>query len=1195
MRNALTIARFEIATRLKRVSTWVYFAVFFALAMLWTAAAGGVIPHAVISFGSGKVWVNSPYAIAQTVSYLGMFGLTVIAAIMGRAVQQDFEYRVEHFFFSAPIQKWEYLSGRFAGAIAVLLIILSSIALGGMAGVLLPGLDPDRIGPVRPLAYVLPYFTVVLPNLLVLGGLFFCLAALTRRMLPVYIGSVLCLIGFLASQGLLRDMTNKSLASLLDPFGVVATSQLTAYWSISERNTRMLPLEGLLLWNRLLWLAIGAAVIGFSAWRFRMTQGGTSGRRRAAALADDSSDIVAVQLRRETPEPVSGWRLLPRVVWLNFRETVKNVYFGVIAFAGVLFLITSSSTAGDIFGTNTWPVTWQMLDLLSGTFSAFMLVIITLYAGELTWREREHRLDQIHDALPIPTWLPLLGKLLALMLLPVVLQALLMLCGIGIQSAKGYHHYEFGLYFKGLFGIELIDYWLVCVLAMTVHSLVNQKYLGHFIMIVYFIAITFAGVVGFEHNLYKFGVVPPYVYSDMNGFGHFLLRVRAFQAYWAAAAVLLAIAAYLFWVRGTVSGWRGRVAIARHRFTRPVMLLSAAGAIAMAGLGAFIFYNTNVLNHYQTADDQLARQADYEKKYKSLAEAPQPKITAVKLAVELYPREQQVRITGKYALLNKTARPVDTIHLLFFSGEQTIVNKLEFGVPAELTVEDKRIGLRSYTLASPLPPGGTTELTFDLTTGAHGFTNTGAFTDVEYNGSFVNGNLLLPIIGYQRGGEITADRERKKFGLPPSERMRDRDDPAGLAENELSGDADFITFEATIGTEADQFAIAPGYLQKEWTQDGRRYFEYRMDSPILNFFAFQSGRYAVKKDRWNDVAIELYYQPGHEYNLDRMIAATKSGLDYFTANFGPYQHKQFRIIEFPRYQAFAQSFPNTIPYSEGIGFIARVREGHKDDIDYPYYVTAHELAHQWWGHQVAAGNVQGGTMLVETLAQYSALMVMKHRYGEEKMQKFLQYEMDRYLLGRSTEQKKELPLSRVENQPYIHYRKGSVVMYALQDYIGEDNLNRAIHAFRDETAFKGPPYPNTTQLLAHIRAVTPPQLQYVIDDMFETITLYDNQATEAKARALPDGRYEVTMKVVAKKRKADELGKESDAPLADWIDIGVLDDDNKPLYLEKKKIDHEETEFKVIVTGKPARAGIDPYNKLIDRRPKDNTIAVEIG
>ncbi len=1194
MRNAFTIAGFEVATRLKRISTWVYFAVFFALAIFWVAAAGGIIKSAAVSFGSGKVWINSPYAIAQTVSFLGMFGMTVIAAIMGRAVQQDFEYRVEHFFFSAPIRKWEYLGGRFAGAVVVLLIILSSVALGGLAGLMLPGLDPDRIGPIRPLVYILPYFTVVLPNLLVLGGMFFCVAALTRRMLPVYIGSVLLLIGFLAAQGLLRDMTNKTVASLLDPFGVVATSQLTAYWSISERNLRLLPLEGYLLWNRLLWLAIAAVVIGFTVWRFRMAQSGSQGRR-ARAIEDATAEPAPVHARRMAPATVSGWRLLPRLTWLNFRETVKNIYFGVIALSGILFLAVTSSTAGDIFGTSTWPVTWQMLDLLSGTFAAFMLVIITFYAGELTWRERENRLDQIHDALPIPTWLPFLGKLLALMLVPVVLQALLMLCGLGIQAAKGYHHYEFGLYLKGLFGIELIDYWLVCVLAMAVHSLVNQKYLGHFIMIVYFIAISFSSSFGFEHNLYKYGVTPPYVYSDMNDFGHFLLRVRAFQAYWACAAVLLAVVAYLFWIRGTTSGWRERRVIARRRFTRPAAALSGAAAIAMAGFGAFIYYNTNVLNHYMTSDDRSARLATYEKKYKALADVPEPKVTAVKMAVDLYPSQQQVRMRGTYTIQNKTAHPISTVHLLIADEELVTVDKLEFGVPAKLVANDAPIGMRTYELASPLPPGGITDLTFDLAAGAHGFTNTGAFTDVEYNGSFVNTQSMLPVIGYQPRAEITADRERKKFGLPPGERARDRDDPVGLAINGLSRDADFITFETTVSTEADQLAIAPGYLQREWTVAGRRYFEYKMDSPIANFYSYQSGRYAVKKDRWNDVAIEIYYQPGHEYNLDRMIAATKSGLDYFTANFGPYQHKQFRIIEFPRYQTFAQSFPNTIPYSEGIGFIARVRENDKDDIDYPYYVTAHELAHQWWGHQVVAGDVQGGTMLIETLAQYSALMVMKHKYGEEKMQKFLQYEMDRYLLGRSTEEKKELPLSRVENQPYIHYRKGSVVMYALQDYIGEENLNRAIRAFRDEHAFKGPPYPNTTQLLAHIRAVTPPQYQYVIDDMFDSIVLYDNRAVSATAKALPDGRYEVKLKVISNKRKADELGKETEVPIADWIDIGVLDEDNKPLFLEKKKLEREESEFTLIVPKKPARAGIDPYNKLIDRRPRDNTVAVDVG
>ena len=234
-----------------------------------------------------------------------------------------------------------------------------------------------------------------------------------------------------------------------------------------------------------------------------------------------------------------------------------------------------------------------------------------------------------------------------------------------------------------------------------------------------------------------------------------------------------------------------------------------------------------------------------------------------------------------------------------------------------------------------------------------------------------------------------------------------------------------------------------------------------------------------------------------------------------------------------------------------------MRDGDPDDIDYPYYVTAHELAHQWWGHQVPGGDVQGETMLVETLAQYSALMVMKQKYGEAKMQRFLRYELDRYLIGRSTEQKKELPLSRVENQPYIHYRKGSLVMYALQDYIGEENLNRAIRAYRDEWAFKGPPYSSTTHLIARIRAVTPPELQYVIDDLFETITLYDNRAQSAqRRRRCPTAATRSTLKVVREEAQGRRRSaRRTTCRSHDWIDIGVLDADDEPLFLEKRKID----------------------------------------
>ncbi|MDQ6628100.1 MAG: hypothetical protein M3Z29_06545 [Pseudomonadota bacterium] len=1205
----LAIAWFEFRTRLKLLSTWVYFLVFFALALLWIAAAGGLFKDAAISFGSGKVAVNSPFALAQTVAVLGMLGITVMAAVMGRAVQQDIEYRTTGFFFTAPIGKTAYLGGRFLGSLGVVLVVFSSLGFGAFAATLLPGMDADRLGANHWSAYLSPYATVLVPNAVLIGAVFFALAAATKKMLPVYVGSVLVLLGWLISQQLGRDAEYRGLAALIDPFGSRALSRLTEYWTIAERNSRAIPLEGALLWNRLLWLAVASVVTGLCFWRFSFAEAaGTPSRKRGKAVPDpaDAGPDTADERTLGAPGPAiaaarpsSAWRLVPHRAWLEFRETTKNIYFGVLVLAGLLFLVFGSVTLGNVYGTSTWPVTFQMLGLVSGFFGAFMLMIIAFYAGELVWRERDNRLDQISDALPTPTWLPLIAKLIALMLVPLVLQLALMLCGMTIQAIKGYTRFEVGLYLVDLLTIDLVSYWFICAFAIAVHSIVDNKYVGHFVVVVYYVLLLFASQLGLEHNLYKFGSVPAAVYSDMNGYGSYLPRVRAFQAYWTAGSILLLVAAHLFWTRGTPSSWRERWLQARARLDLRSGGIAIAAAIAFVGLGGFIFWNTNILNRYETASSREARQADYEKRYKATALEPQPKITAVVLDVDLFPAEQRVRMRGHYALENRSGKPVTVLELAFAAGPDLVVHQLELGVPARLMDDNMAIGVRRYALAAPLGAGAATTLSFDLELPTHGFTNEGANTAVVYNGSFINGRAVLPSIGYQERAELERDQDRKKFGLAPKDRALDRDDPVGLQTNGIAPDADFISYEATVSTDADQIAISPGYLQRQWTENGRRYFHYKMDAPILAFFAFQSARYAEKKDVWHgpngDVSLEIYYQPGHEFDLDSMNASAKDALAYCSANFGAYQYRQFRIVEFPRYEAFAQSFPNTIPYSEAIGFIARVRPDDPKDIDYPYYVTAHEAAHQWWGHQVIAGDVQGGTMLVESMAQYSALMVMKRKFGPEKMRRFLRYELDRYLSGRATEQKKELPLSRVENQPYIHYAKGSLVMYALADYIGEDKLNRAIRAFRDAHAFKGPPYPSSSELIARIREVTPPELQSMLDDMFEKIVIYDNRATSATMKALPGERWEVTMTVIAKKRVADSLGKESDVPLNDLIDIGVVDKNGNAIALERKRITAEESSFTINVGKKPVKAGIDPLNKLIDRRPDDNTIAVTGG
>ena len=423
--------------------------------------------------------------------------------------------------------------------------------------------------------------------------------------------------------------------------------------------------------------------------------------------------------------------------------------------------------------------------------------------------------------------------------------------------------------------------------------------------------------------------------------------------------------------------------------------------------------------------------------------------------------------------------------------------------------------------------------------------------------------------------------------------MADQSDTIARRNTYISSFADWIDFEIKISTDEDQIAMAPGKLVSEKTENGRRHFHYKMDQKMLNFFNICSGKYEIYQDKWNNVDLSIYYHKGHDTNLERMMSALKDGLDYYTVNFSPYQFDQVRILEFPR-GSFAQSFANTIPFSEGVGFM---QDSKKNDVDFTFYITAHEVAHQWWGHQVMEANVQGSAMLSETLAQYSTLMVMKEKFSEQQMQKFLRYELNRYLSGRTRESNKEQPIKYTEDQPYIHYRKGSLLMYALQDFIGEEQVNAALRDYIAEFAFKEAPYPTTTDLIGHFKAYTPDSLQYLITDLFETITLFENRTETATYKQLEDNQFEVNLLVNAKKYRADELGKETEIAFNDWIDIGLYGKNvagkDSLLYLQKHLLVPGEQSINVRVSKKPVKAGVDPLNIMIDRNPSDNVIAVD--
>ncbi|MCC6809851.1 MAG: hypothetical protein IT381_20655 [Deltaproteobacteria bacterium] len=1174
----LEITRFELRRRLRAYSTWVYAALLFGIGVLFMLAAGGAFESASADFG--KVHANAPLPIFFASSALGIVGLFVIASIAGQAFSQDHAVAIDQLFFASPVKRAHYWIGRFVAAEIVLAVLFLGIPAGLFFGAVMPGLDPRYFGPHIASYYMWPYLHVLLPNILGFGGVFFALATLKRSMRPVHFAAIMLVMGYFLAQAIGRDPENDKLVGMLDPFGMRAARVQTRYWPIAEQNERLVELAGVMLWNRVLWVGIGILALVTVALRFRPDV--VVSRRERVARAPAVPRVV-----RTSRAPL--WMA---AAWLETKQMVLNLYFQAVALAGVVFTAIILSDAGSEPGWRRHLVTSEAASTALDVFSPFGLAIVTIFAGDAVWRERDAKMHQLYDALPMRTWQPFVAKLIGLFSAQALLLCLVALAAMGVQLAHGFYAIEPMIYVERLLLLDLPQAAMLCVLATAASIFAPNKYSGYMIVVVYFLGTMFLDRLGFEHLLYRFGQTPAHVLSDMNGYGHFVPPVVWFTVYWLLGAALLAVLALLGFRRGEEGAWRVRLADARRRFVGRLRVVAALLAALFVLVGAWIFYNTTVLNRYEKASDREKALAEYERTYKIRTLMPQPKITAVEITAHLRPELREADLAAEMTLENKNEKAVDEIDVLI--SDQVRLEKLEPDRKATRTIEDPVHGYFILRLEKSLQPGEKMTLHYAAAIRNPGFRMRGEMSALVENGTFLGEGGWFPKIGYVEGAELSDDNARHRQGLLDKERVPDLDDASARRFNMFTHDADWIRFAATLSTAPDQIAIAPGYLQREWTENGRRFFRYEMDAPMQNFYNVSSGRYAVHKSDAGGVAVEIFHHPAHTYNIERMAEAVKHSLATFTRLFGPYQFRQLRIIEFPRYASFAQSFPNTVPYSEAMGFIARVDPDDPKDIDYPYFVTAHEVAHQWWGHQVVGGDVQGAAMLCESLAEYSALLVIEEKYGERMMRRFLKRELDDYLRGRAGERKKELPLLRVENQAYIHYHKGALAFYALADRIGKDRVNAALRRFVEKTKFQQPPYTYTRELMAELRQETPTDLQGLVDDLFEKIVLFDNRTTSAVAKQREDGAYEVTLEVTASKNEADESGRETSVPFAQLIEIGGVDEHERVTAVEVVRMMAGPQKFSFVSKTLPKKAGVDPLNKLVDRVASDNLVKVNV-
>jgi hypothetical protein len=1180
----------EIKLSLKQPMIYVFLGVITLLVFAATASDNVHIGGSV-----GNVLKNAPHVISVYSGILSIFGLMIATAFFNNAALRDYQYNFNEILFSTPLSKAAFYFGRFSGALLLSTIPLLGVFLGIVLGAYIAPaagwLDADRIGDFYFQSFINNYLLFILPNMFIAGSVIFAIANKWKNTVISFTGTLLIIMAYIISGTLMSDIDNETLAAFLDVFGIRTYSLVAKYFTNVEKNTVVTGFHGILFWNRLLWIGVGIVVLMTSYFSFSFREKNKKG------IEKDEKKMSSRHFPLPSLHPSFdfSYRLLQFESFfkLNFQSIVKNVTFKILFIFSVIILFANLVGGFEYFGLKSYPVSYKMMDLITGSVNLYIIIILVFFSGELVWRDRSRRINEIIDSTPHESIISLIAKALSLLTISSLLYLFFVFVAIIYQLVHSYTRIELDVYLSHFFITIFPLFFTWSGVMIMIQVLSGNKYVGYFLSIlVVFVSNLIFLIAGIESNMVKIGGGPSTLYSDMNAFGPGLTGAIWFDIYWMLFSIIALWIAGFLWNRGIDTAIKQRLLRIKRQVNRKQFTAFGMVLLLWVLVASFVYYNTQILNPYYTSKEEEKRRAEYEKKYKKYEKSALPKIIDVKYNMDIFPKQRDVQVKALWVLKNTTKQIIDSLH--FTCDQEWEVN---IHIPhSQLVMKDKDLGYRIYLLQKPMNPGDTMRIEIETKFLTEGFKNGHYNTSIVENGTFLNNLDVLPYPGYNPRYELSEKNIRKKYNLKKKKRM-----PAltkncvdACQKNYLTlGISDFIPVETVISTSGDQIAIAPGSLKKSWSQNGRNYFHYQTDHISQNFYSFISARYKVAKRKLDSIDLEVYYDGKHSVNIERMLEAEARALTYYIKHFGPYYHKQCRIVEFPRYATFAQAFPGTMPYSESFGFIVNLEN--EEDNNVIDAVIAHEIAHQWWAHQVMGANMQGSTMLSESFAEYSSLMCMKSiRKMPMKMRKFLKYDHDRYLRGRGSETEKELPLYKVENQGYLHYGKGSLVLYALQDYVGEENLNSVLKNFLEKYRYKANPYPTSLDFLKYLEPQVPDSMRYLIRDWFMDITLYDNRLRKATYSKTEDGKFQITLDLETKKIHADSIGNETQMTLADWIDVGFFKDkDEKELMFEKRiRFTQDKSKLHFTLDTLPAKAAIDPRHLLIDRVYQDNCVSL---
>ena len=426
-----------------------------------------------------------------------------------------------------------------------------------------------------------------LPDTFFTAAILFAAAVVWRRDIASFVAAILLLAGRAVTAQLLQGPQWDRIRSLFDPFGVNTFLVVTKYWTVADKNVLSLSFGGLLLWNRLIWLGVGCAAFALAYSRFSFAER----RTKTKALEPDAQPAIAPAV---TPAPHpqladSPWAKFLGSFRIHFRGMAKNTAFVVVVMIASMICILALALEATQFQGNqtvqTFPVTYWVIELIRGTLDFFLIVIITYFSGALVWKDRDERMDEIADATPTPEWVSYAARLVTLVGMVMLIQAVALVAGIVVQAAHGYYRFQFGLYVHELLVRDASWFVLMAILAFFIHALAPNKYVGYFVFIAFYCVNSFLWKpLNVATNLVQFAGRPNVIYSDFFGDAPYRSAWDWFTLYWLLFSVLMAIATVMFWPRGKQERWQTRSRNAALRFGPGWKAATAVSLLAFAHL-----------------------------------------------------------------------------------------------------------------------------------------------------------------------------------------------------------------------------------------------------------------------------------------------------------------------------------------------------------------------------------------------------------------------------------------------------------------------------------------------------------------------------------------------------------------------------------------------------------------------------------